>query len=145
VIRDPEIPFISFIPLGTTGNNSSTAESTLDDPEIRRTDLSGCELVVLSGCGSGAPFVDLSTDVASLGESFLDAGAHAAVHTQWAVRDDEASHLMRSFLGLWREQGLSPIQALNAAKRDAASPDSKVSYLTPVSWGAFSIALNDLP
>jgi CHAT domain-containing protein len=144
VIRDPEIPFISFIPLGTAGSGHGLAESTLDDPEIRRADLSRCELVVLSGCGSGAPFVDLSTDAASLGESFLDAGAHAVVHTAWAVRDDDASRLMESFVRHWRERGLGPVQALNAAKREAAA-DSTRNIVDPASWGAFSIALNEWP
>ncbi len=145
VIRDPEIPFITFIPLGAAQTNEEIAESTLDDPEIRHADLSGCELVVLSACGSGAPFVDLTVDAPSLSESFLDAGAHAVIHTQWAVRDDDAARLMKSFVRHWRERGLSPVQALNEAKRDAAAAAPNGLLPDPASWGAFSISLNVWP
>jgi CHAT domain-containing protein len=57
VIRDADIPYLLLVPLATTEGDVGPDAGYLDISDVRETDLTGCDLVVLSGCSSGAPYV----------------------------------------------------------------------------------------
>ena len=138
VVRDPEVPFLAYLPLLPSAPHD-VASDRIDLAEIRASDFSGCSLVVLSGCASGAPYVDRDSAAPGLGSAFLDAGAEAAVHTRWRVRDDVAATLMQSFLSAWRNNGGDPVLALRECQRSLlASSDGRRH---PFAWAAFDVEL----
>jgi CHAT domain-containing protein len=73
------------------------------------------EIVFLSACETGKGELLASEGVQSVARSFLISGAQSVIATQWAVRDDVASSVARTF---YREldTGLDPAEALRAAK-----------------------------
>lgn len=115
VIRDPQVPYLTFAPLSRAASGRDD-KSYLEIPDILAADLSNCDLVVLSGCSSGATYVEPHAVAPSLGEAFLDAGAGAVVHTAWDVSDEHAAALMREFVQAWIESA-DPIAALGEARR----------------------------
>ncbi|NIO29195.1 MAG: CHAT domain-containing protein [Candidatus Latescibacteria bacterium] len=141
-LRDPEAPYLMLIPLAPSDVPSAPDASYLDISDIRATDLSNCNIVVLSGCSSGAPYVEARSVGPSLGDAFLDAGAGAVVQTFWDVRDDEARKLMTSYIQTWGSPGISKIRALCNAKRMALQPPEGARY--PFWWASYSIKLGKL-
>jgi hypothetical protein len=139
VIRDPDAPFLSFLPLATPSTPAPPEAGRLDVGDVREANLRGCPLVVLSGCSSGAAYVATASLGPSLGDAFLDAGAGAVVQTFWAVRDEAALTLMREFLRGWRKNGQSPFVALTEARRSLMVGDNGIRH--PFSWAAYSIKL----
>jgi CHAT domain-containing protein len=120
VVQDPQIPYLAFLPLAATeGADVQVQDSNLEVADVRRADLRGCELVVLSGCATGAPYVGVRTTSPSLGDAFLDAGAHAVVHTYWPVRDDAAATVMAAFIDHYA-RSRDAVEALAWARREAA-------------------------
>src|SRR4029079_16781096 len=109
--------------------------------EIRQTNLFGCNLVVLSGCGTGAAYTNEKGSAPSLGDAFLDAGAHAVVHTRWRVEDKESYELAKNFIKSWAN-GESPITALNNAERDAWRRSGGEPSST---WTSYAISVSEIP
>lgn len=142
VIRDPQAPYVTFLPMAPPEGENDPAAGCLDIEDIRAADLSRCALVVLSGCASGAPFVAREAAAPSLGDAFLDAGARAAVQTFWRVRDDQAAELMSRFIAQWQGEGRSPVEALLAARR--AMLEGPDGIVHPFGWAAYTIKLNGL-
>ena len=137
VIRDPEVPYIMFLPLASDSAESDEA-NYLDITDIRSADLSHCRLVVLSSCGTGAPYSSGRISAPSLAEGFVQAGAEAVVHTAWEVRDEDAAKLMQKFETFYTESK-NPISALNQARRQLLGEDA-----APQLWAAYSITLGSL-
>lgn len=52
-----------------------------------------------------------------LAAGFLQAGASGVVSTQWAVNDQNTALLAGRFYHHWKEDGMSPPEALAAAQR----------------------------
>ena len=137
IIRDPEIPFLVLIPVATPYGDSSPESGYLDFTDIRSADFRGCDLVVLSGCSSGAPTVATRNIGPSLGDAFLDAGAAVVISTFWDVKDEEARKLMTAYTKELETNGYSHIKALCSARRKLFAEDleSRKSF----SWASYAI------
>ena len=80
--------------------------------ELAELDLSGCELVVLSACGSHVGLERAGQGLASLQQATFVAGARASLTSLWKV-DDYATHaFMKRFYELLWSRGLTKRQAL---------------------------------
>ena len=135
-VRDPMVPFITFVPLAAA-SGAPREESHLDILDVRRAAFRDTRLVVLSGCGSGAPWVG-TVMAPGLGDAFLDAGAHAVVQTRWEVDDNIARDLLTDFTRRYAE-GQDPVVALNGAKREA-----RRNGVNAFHWATYSIVLSGL-
>jgi CHAT domain-containing protein len=143
VVRDPEDPYLTFIPLAD-GGSSVPHVSRLEIADIREADLSHCPLVVLSSCTSGrAVALGPSFAAPSLADAFADAGAHAVVQTFWRVRDREAAHFIEGFVHGALGSHESPVTALNRVARAAVEGPRGIRH--PFSWAAYGVLLGCLP
>ena len=92
-------------------------------------------LVVLSGCNTGAGQVHQGEGILSLARSFVYAGSASLILTQWSVADKASSILMNSFY-----ENLSKKET-----KDVALQQAKLSYLQntdplkshPFYWAAY--------
>jgi hypothetical protein len=137
VARVAGTPFASFIPLpeGTAFDSEH-----LDWSDIATADLSGCRLVVLSGCATGQPYVTLDTQAPGLGDAFLAAGAAAAVETAWQVPDETARAFMDEFDRRWLRDGEDPVQALNETARQHVHRAGSLQH--PFYWAPYTIQVS---
>lgn len=136
-LRDPEEPYLSFIPLSVDRPGLPLEAGILDAADILAARFDGCGLVVLSGCASGKAFQGEHAAVPSLGAAFSSAGAGCVVQTFWDVRDEDAGKLMDPFLRVWAGRQADPVRALAGAQRRFLSLGSD-AYRHPFSWGAYS-------
>jgi CHAT domain-containing protein len=141
-IRDPELPYLTFLPLSQPAGVLEIEQSYVDIDDIRSADLSRCRLVVLSGCASGAPYVTAGRTSPGLGDALIDAGAAAVVDTFWRVRDDAAARLMGGFIRVWAGEGRAPEQALGIARREFLEGPAGVRH--PFTWAAYAVTLGRL-
>ena len=139
-VRDPEAPYLAFMPLTNHDDPTRPQDSRLYIEDIRAADFGGCRLVVLSGCASGAPYLLTDAVAPSFGDAFLDAGAGAVIHTFWTVRDDAAEGLMHRFAERWAGEGQTPVQALCGARRELLR--KRIPH--PFVWASYSITLRRL-
>lgn len=138
-VQDPELPYMMFIPMSEDPERHADA-AYLEIADVRSADLSRCRLVVLSGCASGAPYVNGPFAAPSLADVFADAGAGAVVSTSWAVRDDAAAHFMREFVRNYEAGENDPIGALGRARRAIAA-----EKIDPHFWAGFAVTISRLP
>ena len=143
IIRDPEIPFLVLIPLSPPEGETSPEAGFLDFTDIRSADFSGCDVVVLSGCSSGAPSVSTRHIGPSLGDAFLDAGAAVVIATFWDVKDEEARKLMTLYAREAGHTDLGHIRSLCNARRRLLEeePESNGSF----DWASYAIHIGRLP
>jgi CHAT domain-containing protein len=139
IFRNPEVPYLMLIPLAPPKTLAGPHASYLDVTDVRSADLSKCNLVVLSGCSSGAPYVDENAVGPSLGDAFLDAGAAAVVQTFWDVRDDNASKLMKSYISSWKDPDFEKIHSLCEIRRKALQSPKGPRH--PSTWAAYAIKI----
>ncbi len=139
-LRDPELPYMMLIPLASGGDRSHPEDAFLDVTDIRSADLTCADLVILSGCASGTPYVGPQAVGPSLAGAFLDAGASAVLQTCWPIRDDDASELMTAFVRQWPKAEPSAIHALGEIRRTAFRSSSGASH--PFKWTAYTIAVS---
>jgi CHAT domain-containing protein len=130
VVHDPDREYVDLLPLAD-GEGDADALGMAD---ILDADLSRCRLVVLSGCATGVRFRTDRTDLPSLGDAVVHAGAAAAVVTGWNVRDADGAELMRGFAAMHGEGAIDPVSALGEARRELLrrGVDSGV-------WAAYAI------
>jgi CHAT domain-containing protein len=140
--RNPQIPYLMLIPLAPTRDSVAPDAAYLDVTDIRAADFSKCSIVVLSGCSSGAPYVEAGTAGPGLGDVFLDAGAAAVVQSFWDVRDDDAKELMTSFIRLWNDPESSVIHSLCEARRKTMQSPAGVRH--PFRWAAYAVKIGSL-
>jgi tetratricopeptide (TPR) repeat protein len=143
IIRDPEIPYLVLIPLAAPSSIQSPESCFLDFTDIRSADFSRCDVVVLSGCSSGAPSVDATSIGPSLGDAFLDGGAAVVIDTFWDVKDDEARRLMIRYAQELGTTGHAHIRSLCNARRALLdeNPASRQSF----DWASYAIRIGGLP
>lgn len=139
-ITDPLVPFFSWLPLSADG--STTSPPGIDIKDILSHRLVGCEAVFLSGCATGAPYVDGYTTAPSLGDAFLDAGAAASVQTFWEVRDQHAKTEPDRMLISWRRGEADLIGAVSNELRRAMRGPRGVRH--PFAWAAWSVQVAGL-
>jgi CHAT domain-containing protein len=111
--------------------------------DIRALDLSRCELVVLSTCASGVPYVAQHRVGPSMADAFLDAGAREVLRTMRPLEDTEARPFVTAFLRAWRTNGHDAVAAAHVARLESlpAGPYGD----DPYAWSAWSVAVNLLP
>jgi len=140
---DPGMPTAAFVPLAPDSLEPRLDREYLEVADVLAADLTGCELVVLSGCATGVPASLAPSGAPSLAQAFLDAGAGAVVRTSWPVRDDYAASIMSTFIDLWMRRGMSPEVALNEARRRLMSGPR--GYRHPFLWAAYGIERTEPP
>ncbi len=133
-VRDPEAPFLGFIPLAAPAGASPDA-AILEIADIHALDLSACRLAVLASCASGAPYRTGVQPGPTLSDAFLDAGASAVVRSFWDVGDAEAREFMKVFLA-HRNAGEADAVNLGRARRAVMRTAAGVS---PRVWAAWSV------
>jgi CHAT domain-containing protein len=124
---------VTFLPLAVAPD-APREHAVLDILDVRNASFRGTRLVVLSGCGSGAPWVG-TVMAPGLGDAFLDAGAAAVLQTRWEIEDAFARDLVTEFTRRFAE-GQDPVTALNAVKREA-----RHRGMAPFHWASYSIVL----
>jgi CHAT domain-containing protein/tetratricopeptide (TPR) repeat protein len=77
----------------------------------------GGRLATLSACETGLVGMDLPDEVVALPSALLQAGFGGVTASLWAVADISTALLMEHFYRRWREDELSPAEALRAAQR----------------------------
>lgn len=97
-------------------------------------------LVFLSGCETGlgvAGSTDFATgeDFTTLGQAFLQAGAHNVVATLWRVEDEGAAAFAARFYASLGDEG--PAEALANAQRDLLSHGR---FRAPFYWAAYALS-----
>lgn len=142
VIHNPEVPFLTTIPLTPPDGPHLPIDAALDIADVRSADLHRCRLVVLSGCGSGAPFADGVITAPSLGDAFLDAGAGAALQTFWRIRDERPFFRPEEVVRLWKRDGLTLPAAVAHVQRRAMDGPRGVRH--PFGWGAWTLKAGPL-
>ena len=134
-VRDAEVPMATWLPLAPA--SLSDVYPGLGLKDVVSACFDRCRLVVLSGCGTGAPYVDGLSSSPSLGDAFLDAGAAAVIQTFWRVRDEGALFRPERILESWQQEEESLVAAVAEERRRCISgPDG---YRHPFSWAAWTI------
>jgi len=139
LVRDLQAPMLSYFPMTFAAGPDSLDESSLDVRDIRSTDLSACELAVLSSCASGEPYVVGGQSGPSMADAFLDAGARTVIHTRWQVRDDRAAVVAPSLAKAWMNNPADPIGACCAWRRSQLRNGRNWAH--PFEWASWSISV----
>ncbi len=141
-LSNPEVPYLTLLPLSGAGADSPPEASLLDIGDVRKADFAACELVVLSGCATGAPYAEGRVTGPGFGDAFLDAGAGAVVQTFWAVPDDAAAATMSEFIRLCRKDGVPVPRAISRVRRGEMRGPDGIRH--PYHWAAFCVKLAHL-
>jgi tetratricopeptide (TPR) repeat protein len=142
LVEDPDVPYLSLVPLAPPGGSSDPETSCLDMADIRGADFTLCNAVVLNQCSSGKAYLGSHNKSPGLSSAFLDAGAGSVIQTLWNIRDDEAGEFMPSIVP---ELGSSPVdlvRAVSRAKRSRMQGPSGVRH--PFAWAPYTIQLGRL-
>jgi len=134
-ITDPLVPFFAWLPL--SGDGEAAAHPGLGVKDILSQRFDGCEAVFLSGCATGAAFVDGLATAPSLGDAFLDAGAAAAVQTFWLVRDRHSPVRPDRMLTHWRTSEADLVEAVSLELRTSMQGPHGIRH--PFTWAAWTV------
>lgn len=134
--RNPEAPLLCYFPMTFAARPNRPEDSYLDLLDARTTDLSGCELAVLSSCASGEPYVVGGRSGPSMADALLDAGAKAVIHTRWQVRDERAAEVAPELAHAWLEARTDPVASWCARRR--AGLRGATGWRHPFDWAAWS-------
>ena len=134
-VRDAEVPFTTWLPLAPA--SLTDLYPGLDIKDVLAARLDGCELVVLSGCATGAPYVDGLSTTPSLGDAFLDAGAAGVIQTFWQVRDEGSVFEPDRIVGAWQEDEMDLAAAVSAEWRRSMHGPAGIRH--PFDWGAWTV------
>jgi CHAT domain-containing protein len=119
---------------GKTDSISTTTEDgILTSYEIANTDLSGCQLVVLSACETGLGDINASEGVFGLQRAFKMAGVKNIIMSLWKVDDNETPKLMNLFYNNCFK-GESVHDALQHAQNEM-----KINGYAPYYWAGFKL------
>jgi len=140
VLRDPEAPYLVLLPLNGERAGDGIEESCLEIRDVTEADLTGCNLVVLSGCSTGLQITGRNAASVSLAQAFLDAGARIVVHTFWDVEDNSASEIMSEFL-TERSSGKTAVEALCGARRRAMA---EYGANHPSYWASYGVTIRSV-
>lgn len=114
---------------------SAEDDGNLELHEVFGLDLTGTNLVVLSGCDTGRGSLEHGVELVGWGRAFLHAGAPAVLTTLWPIDDAASAALMKSFHRHFRD-GLSAADSLRTAQREIAREERwRSSYF----WAGFTL------
>lgn len=130
-VIDPARPLFSHIGLSP----GEGEDGKLEVHEVFDLDLTGTNLVVLSGCRTGLGDLTEGDDLVGWSRAFLYAGSPAVLTTLWPVDDAASTTMMKSFHRSLRE-GKSAAAALQAARREISGDDR---WKQPYYWAAFTL------
>lgn len=116
------------------------ADGQLNAIDAFSLDLTGCELVTLSGCETGLALSSGGDEQLGLGRAFLAAGVNSLIMSLWSVEDNATSELMKLFYQHLLH-GESKVQALRAAQCHFLREDNSLPamYTHPYFWAAFRL------
>ncbi len=125
-----------------TSSPASAEDGMLNTYEVYSVTLDAM-MVVLSSCNTGNGILATGEGILSLARGFLYAGSRSVVMSMWAVEDNSASEVMRSFYRNMRS-GQTKSTALRSARlRFLHSADQARSH--PYFWSALVIYGDDTP
>ena len=137
LVRDPDAPLFQHFPIRFAGETRALEDNSLDVRDIREADLRGCQLVVLSSCASGEPYVVGKRSGPSMADAFLDAGASSVIHTRWRVRDDDAAVTAPRLAAAWLAGSGGGHDAWISARRELMQGPGGIRH--PFHWAAWSV------
>jgi CHAT domain-containing protein len=132
-------PLFSYVALAPAGGRERADDGRLELNEVFSLPIA-TSLVFLSGCetGLGSAWTNEFTrgeDYATLGQTFLVAGAGSVVSTLWRIDDAGAAFLASAF---YRHlERLSPAEALAAAQRETRR---HARFASPFYWAAYQVS-----
>lgn len=132
VLDDAE-PAMSGLMLSAWTPDGKPLSPFLRTQDIVALDLSA-QLVVLSGCETGAGRRSRGEGVDSMARAFLQSGVDAVISTLWAIPDRAASEFMGDLYNRYLGDGLNPDEALRIAQ-DRMRRHERWSH--PYYWAAF--------
>jgi hypothetical protein len=142
LVEDPNVPYLSLVPLTPPGGSGSAETSCLDMADIRGADFTRCSAVVLNQCSSGKAYLGSHNESPGLSSAFLDSGAGSVIQTLWNVRDDEAGEFMPSIIPDLGSSPVDLVRAISRAKRARMEGPSGVRH--PFAWAPYTIQLGRL-
>lgn len=121
-----------------TASESGRANGLLTAEELTYTDLSACNLVVLSACQTGLGEPRSGEGLLGLRRSVRQAGASTVISSLWSVLDEATRDLMIAFYeNLWVEK-MTKLDALREAQLMLLRRNrAEYGEALPASWGAF--------
>jgi CHAT domain-containing protein len=122
----PDSPMFSGVRLG---------DEYLDVYDLYQLHLP-CELVTLSGCGTGLNVLAKGDELLGLERGLLFAGAKCVLLTMWDIHDASTALLMPLFYQALQQHG-DKVEALRHAQQSIRS-----SFPHPYHWAAFVLAGN---
>jgi CHAT domain-containing protein len=131
----PELSVLYLTRFGSDGGRLARDRLTADD--IMTSGLRA-DIVVLSGCATGAGDELRGEGVLGLTYGFLANGSNAVVASLWQIEDASTAKFMEKFYAAYRETG-SAADALRIAQRDARRTSG-----TPM-WSSFVVRANAFP
>lgn len=111
----------------------SGKDQVLSASTVRRLDLSGMDLVVLSACSTAEANLDIARSPNGLVQAFLSAGARQVVASRWDVDSAVSSKFVEQFYGLLRRTGNSN----SAIRRARHWTRQQKTMAHPYYWSAF--------
>ncbi len=111
----------------------SGKDQVLSASAVRRMDLSGMDLVVLSACSTAEADLDIARSPNGLVQAFLSAGAHEVVASRWDVDSKKSLEFMQSFASKFVSSNDGQ-QAIRVA-RDRVRREAEHPYY----WASFDL------
>jgi CHAT domain-containing protein len=110
-----------------------SGKETLSASAVRRLDLSGMELVVLSACSTAEADLDIARSPNGLVQAFLSAGAQEVVASRWDVDSAKSLEFMKQFYTSLQKTNSSR-SAIRIARRFMMEQKKHPYY-----WSSFAI------
>ncbi|MCA8975372.1 MAG: CHAT domain-containing protein, partial [Planctomycetes bacterium] len=128
---DAEAPRLSRLVLSPKASPDARGDGLLYLDELRDLEL-GCDLLVLSSCGSAVGPLSRVDGMVGLSTAGLAAGARAVMSTLWSIPDEGAAEFMAAFYDQLLAADGDRIAALRATRLRA------IAQAVPIStWAAF--------
>lgn len=122
-----------------SGGMAADDDGLLTAFDVASMELSGTDLVVLSGCDTGLGDAVAGEGVMGLRRAFRIAGARYVVMSLWRLSDKEALRQMRMFYKAYKG-GQNPVLALRDMQRARISRLREVlGQAPPALWGALTV------
>jgi CHAT domain-containing protein len=117
---------------------SAGEDGILTAEEVASLDFDSAELVVLSGCDTGAGEVQTGEGVLGLRRAFRIAGARTLVMSLWPVDDQETRRWMANFYETYLARKLSAAASVRSASQTLLRERRAAGQSThPFHWAGF--------